>query len=218
VPRRINLVPRSERARTATNVGALALIAGSVIVVFGLGLSYYLLTSSRSSLREDLVYLQQERMDLEAQVASLDEYGVLEAQRIGMESVVQSVYAGRTLVSAILSDLSRAVPANVWFTAVTIGVADPAAGFGQALEGADPGSSFSVQGNTYGFVSVGDLEVRLELVEALREITLGNAGEPIGSVDASKKDVKGFSFSALIVNTQAKDAPLPVSKVEVEAL
>jgi Tfp pilus assembly protein PilN len=220
LPSRINLVPKSERARTTTNVGALALIAGAVLVVFGLGLSYYLLTTSRSSLKEDLGFLQEQRTALEAQVLALNDYKILETKRIDLESVVQGAYAGRTLVSDFLSDLSRVVPENVWFTNVSLSVADPVAGLtdGQGAAGVDTASSFSVQGNTYGFANVSLLLVRLELVEGLRKITLGNAGDPIGTVDPAKKDVKGFSISALIVNTQPKDAPLPVSKVEVEVL
>ena len=74
MPRRINLVPKAERVRTATNVGALAMLAGALVVVFALALSFFLLSSERGSLENELSLLENRREDLERQVAALDEY------------------------------------------------------------------------------------------------------------------------------------------------
>jgi hypothetical protein len=131
------------------------------------------------------------------------------------------VYAGRTLVADVLSDFSRAIPSNVWLTSMTVTAGDP-----QTLpEGATAATgklssgigSLAIQGNTYSFPDVGSLLVRLKSVPSLREITLLSAGDPNGAVDETKH-IRGFSMSSQVVNTQAVDTPLPMSKVEVEGL
>ena len=221
MPKRINLLPKTERVRTVTNVPALAVMAGGLIVLFALALSYYLLSSNRGSLQDELGELERTRVQLEAQVASLNEYKLLAGQVSDRQEVVRGVYAGRTLVAQVLSDLSRVLPENVWFANMTLSAGDP-----QTVgEGATPGAggstsgvgSLSVQGNTYSFPDVALLLVRLKLVSSLRGITLNSAGDPIGEVDPNK-NVKGFSIVAGVLNTQSPDTPLPLSKVEVEGL
>jgi Tfp pilus assembly protein PilN len=221
VPRRINLLPKTERVRTATNVSALAIMAGGVILLFALVLSYYLLSSSRSSLQDELAVLEGKRIKLEAQVASLNAYKVLAAEVSAKEGIVRGVYAGRTLVAEVLSNLSRAIPANVWITGMTITAGDPQTVAGAAAQ--TPGAltsgigSFTMQGNTYSFPDVALLLVRLRLVPSLQAIALNSAGEPIGEVDPTK-NIRGFSILSSVVNTQLPDTSLPMSKVEVEGL
>jgi Tfp pilus assembly protein PilN len=221
VPRRINLLPKTERVRTATNVSALAIMAGGVILLFALVLSYYLLSSSRSSLQDELAVLEGKRIKLEAQVASLNAYKVLAAEVSAKEGIVRGVYAGRTLVAEVLSNLSRAIPANVWITGMTNTAGDPQTVAGAAAQ--TPGAltsgigSFTMQGNTYSFPDVALLLVRLRLVPSLQAIALNSAGEPIGEVDPTK-NIRGFSILSSVVNTQLPDTSLPMSKVEVEGL
>jgi Tfp pilus assembly protein PilN len=219
VPRRINLLPRTERVRTTTNVAGLSLLAGAVIVVFALALSFYLLTSQRSSLRDDLAGLQRKSADLQQQVQALDKYKQLATQKKAMEDTVRVVYAGRTLVSQVLNDFSRAIPDNVWITSMELSVGDP------QTAPADKSSatlvsgvgSLAIQGNTYSFSDVALVLVRLRLVSSLQGITLISAGDPIGTTDAAKH-VVGFSLDTAVVNTQSADTQLPISKVEVEGL
>jgi Tfp pilus assembly protein PilN len=221
VPGRINLLPKTERVRTATNVPALLMLAGGVVVVFILALTYFLVSSDRSSLQDELVLLQDKRAKLEAQMAALDEYKKLATQASTMAEVVRGAYAGRTSVAKLLSDFSRAIPANVWLTTMTIGAGDPqsASGEGAATGGklVSAVGSFSIQGNTYSFPDVALLLVRLRLVPSLSDVTLNNAGNPVGAVD-STKEIRGFSLAADVVNPQPADTPLPMSKVEVEGL
>jgi Tfp pilus assembly protein PilN len=222
VPKRINLLPHTERVRTTTNFGVLALVAAGVIVAFVLGLAYYLESNTRGRLQDELTYLQEEKLRLQDEVAALEEYKVLESLRIETEKVVQSVYAGRTLLSQTLNDLGLVVPSNVWFTQMDLTAADPAGSF---VTGAPPASgtgpdtqnSFSVQGNTYSMEEVGGLMGRLRLVQSLSGIVLDRIGAPVGQVDESK-GVKGFQMHSSLVNTQLVDEALPVSRVEVEGL
>jgi Tfp pilus assembly protein PilN len=221
VPRRINLLPKTERVRTTTNVPALALIAGGVIVVFALALGYYLLSSQRNSLQQDLTNLKDKRADLEQQVAALNQYKQLAAQTRDMEETVRGVYAGRTLVAKVLNDFSRALPENVWLVSMTLGAGDP-----QVAPAGQTGTpstfvsgigSLAMQGDTYSFSDVALVLVRLRLISSLRDITLGSAGDPIGATDPAKH-VVGFSLTTNVVNTQSPDTQLPISRVEVEGL
>jgi Tfp pilus assembly protein PilN len=220
VPKRINLVPRAERVRTTTNFAGLALLAVGVLVVFGLGFGYYLLSSERSDLTQEHEGLVDKRTKLEAEVALLQEYKALANSKAYMEEIVQGVYAGRTLVSEVLGDLSVAVPENVWFANLNLTAADPGGAYavqvGAPVAAIDSNSSFSMDGNTYSFPDVALLLVRLRLVDGLRNISLVSAGNPIGAV-AEGEEVRGFSITATVVNTQSEDKPLPVSKV-VEGL
>ncbi len=216
--KRINLLPRTERVRTTTNVPALALLVLGLVVIFGLGFGYYWLSTERSSLKDELQAKQAQQRDLQAQVAALDDYKRLAADVSDKEQLVTGVYAGRTLVSKVLSDFSLVLPENVWITSFGLSAGEPQV----EAEGA-PGKYVSgtgkltMNGNTYSFPDVAVLLVRLKLISALENITLGSAGAAIGSVDPNK-DVRGFSMSATVKNTQPPDTPLPLSKVEVEGL
>jgi Tfp pilus assembly protein PilN len=208
--RRINLVPQAERARTTTNFGVLGFVAAVIIVLFALGLGYYMFSNTLDERERELSEVKEETQQLQAQVKALAKYGELDAERKRVEGVVESAYVGRTLVSEILDKLSLVVPENVWFSSLTLSAAEPSA---------NPGGqgSLSIAGNTYSFEDVAQFLVRLQLVPALGSIKLDSAAESTGNVDPTKQ-VKGFSISASVKNTQAEDTPLPVSQVEVEGL
>ncbi len=214
--RRINLVPPSERVRTTTNVSMLALIAGVIVVLFALGLGYYLLNSTLDNRKQELADAIQQREMVEAQAAGLQQYEQLATERAQKEAVVQGIYAGRTLVADILDALSLVVPETVWFQNLNLTAGEPTAGAGS--EGATSAdsvseSSVSIEGQTYSFEDVAQFLVRLELVPALSEIKLTTAG----SGDQTG-EVKSFSITAAVGNIQDPDMPLPVSQVEVEGL
>ena len=205
--RRINLVPQSERARTNTNFAMLGIVAACIVVLFGLGLAYYMFSGSLNDKKQQVQALQ-------AQVDSLAKYDALDNKRKGVEQIVSAAYTGRTPVSEMLDKLSLVVPDNVWFASMQLQTADPnakpAAGAATA-----PSGTFAITGDTYSFEDVAQFLVWLQLIPALSNVDLQSAGTPSGSVDPSK-DVKGFSIQAALNNTQATDTPLPVSKVEVQ--
>jgi Tfp pilus assembly protein PilN len=210
--RRINLVPPSERARTTTNFGMLVFVAAAVVVVFALGLGYYMFSNSLNDRKDQLTAVQNETQTLQVQVAGLKRYGDLDTQRKQVEEVVQSAYASRTLVADILDKLSLVLPDNVWLNSLDLSLNDPGASPGQSGKSQ---STIGISGDTYSFQDIAQLLVRLQLMESVSDITLSSAGEPVGSVDPTK-DVKGFSIQGTVVNTQPATAPLPVSQVEVE--
>lgn len=213
--RRINLVPPSERARTTTNVGMLGLVAGVIIVLFGLGLAYYLLSNTLDDRKKELEDVKRETQQVVAQVASLRQYEDLAADREATEELVQGVYASRTLVADLLDAMSLVVPENVWLDNLNLTTADPGttvdAG-GRATTGSSD-SKLSLSGSTYSFEDVAQLLVRLQLISSLSDIDLGNAAS--ASQDAT---VKSFSITAVVQRPENMDIPLPLSQVEVEGL
>jgi Tfp pilus assembly protein PilN len=220
MPRRINLVPRGERARTTTNVGMLAVVVSGIVVLFALGLGYYMFSNSLSDSKAELEGVQQERAALEAQVFALQAYQRLAQQRTDTETVVQAIYAGRTAVAQLMGDISLVVPENVWFVSLELSGSDPlSAGAppSAAATSATSDSTLSLEGNTYKFEDVAGLLVRLQLIPELSGINLVSAGKPNGSVDESK-DVKGFSIDSFVNSTPDEEVVLPLSQVEVEGL
>ena len=214
--RRINLVPQSERARTNTNFAMLGIVAACIVVLFGLGLAYYMFSHSLNDKKLQVNDLTVQVQALQAQVDSLAKYDALDNKRKGVEQIVSAAYTGRTPVSEMLDKLSLVVPDNVWFASMQLQTADPnakpAAGAATA-----PSGTFAITGDTYSFEDVAQFLVRLQLIPALANVNLQSAGTPSGNVDPSK-GIKGFSIQATLNNTQAKDTPLPVSKVEVQGL
>ncbi len=213
--RRINLVPPSERARTTTNVGMLGLVAGVIIVLFGLGLAYYLLSNTLDDRKKELENVKRETQQVVAQVASLRQYEDLAADREQTEKLVQGVYASRTLVADLLDAMSLVVPENVWFDNLSLTTADPGTTVGEGGKPASGSSDskLSLTGSTYSFEDVAQLLVRLQLISSLSDIDLGNAAS--ASQDAT---VKSFSITAAVERPENTDIPLPLSQVEVEGL
>ena len=219
--RRINLLPQSERTRTATDFGALALLAVAIIAIFGIGLGYYLLHGDLADKESDLAALQQETASVVDEASALNQYESLQAQRTNAERVVQSIYSGRTLVADILDAVSLVVPENAWFQSLSLTAATPqgvAAGAGPSSGAAGGGqndSALQIDGNTYSFEDIAQVLVRLQLVPFLSDIKLVSAGEPRGATDPAIV-VRGFSIQGTLTNTQPADTPLPMSQVEVE--
>lgn len=220
--RRINLVPAEQRRRTETDLGLLLLAAAAVVVVAGIALSYFYFGGILSDKESELADLQSQNQQLQVQLAALAKYEEVDKERQTAEDLVRQVYAGRTLLSEVLGDLSLVVPDNVWFSTFTITAPDPPPVLtpeqvaAQGNVAVETRGSMSIMGNTYSFEDVATFLVRLEQIPAVGTVTLGSAGAPNGSVDP-KKTVRGFSVEAGIHNVQPADTQLPVSRVEVEA-
>ena len=212
--RRINLVPQSERSRTTTNVGMLGLVAAVIIVVFAVGLGYYLLKNSLNDRKDELQYLKEQTQTLQTQVAALKKYDSLASDRDQAESTVQEIYAGRTLVSDILDSLSLVTPENVWLQSLEMTTLDPGVDTTETNFSGD--NSVTMNGSTYSFEDVAQFLVRLQLVPGLTGVKLQSAADTAQGEQASGQ-VKEFSVDA-VVNPPSEEVVLPVSQVEVEGL
>jgi Tfp pilus assembly protein PilN len=212
--RRINLIPRTERPRTKTDFGLLAMVGLFIVVIFGLGFGYYTFSNVLDERKQELADLEFQTAKLEQQVQALRAYELLATQREGVQSVVQSIYASRTLLSDVLDAVSLVVPDNAWFQSLELSAVDPGAEVDPA--GASNDGSISISGKTYSFEDISRLVVRLQLIPALSNVQLTQANEEKGSEETGQLDVKSFSIGAGVVNSEAGGA-LPLTDVEVPA-
>ncbi len=214
---RVNLVPRSERPRTTTDVGLLAMVGLLIIVIFGVAFGYYLLRGVLDDREQELADLKQQTTALQAQVAALEQYERLQAQRQDFQNLVQSLYASRTMVAEIMDAISLVVPENVWFQSLSLSTPEPS--LGQATAGDTRGSMSSgklqIEGQTYAFEDVAGAIVRLQLIPALRDVKLSSATR-VREAEPGLVELKGFTVEATVVNVHVGDAVLPLSDVEVE--
>ncbi len=112
--RRINLIPQSERARTQSDVGMLGLIIVSVLVLAAIAFTYVYYNGVLRDRQQELASLQAQTAQVQGQLNALAEYQALDEKRQKAEAVVQHIYAGRTLVSQTLGDLSLVIPKESW--------------------------------------------------------------------------------------------------------
>lgn len=212
--RRINLIPESERARTQSDMGMLALIIASVVVLAAIAFTYVYFNGVLKERQQELASLQAQTAQVQSQLNALAEYQALDEKRQKAEVVVQHIYAGRTLVSQTLGDLSLVIPKESWLQKMQMSAPTvPAFANGGAAEAQAEVGGMSVEGQTYTFEDVATTIVRLEQIPSLGPVSLTQAAE---NADASSsKAIKRFTLTALVANTQPADTPLPISQVRV---
>jgi Tfp pilus assembly protein PilN len=211
--RRINLVPRSERPRTRTDWGLLAMVGLFIVVIFALGFGYYLFSNVLDGRKQELADLQLQTASLELQVEALQQYEQLAAQREDVQAVVQGIYSNRTLLSDVLDAVSLVVPENAWFQSLQVSAADPVPGSDGADASAGQDGDITIQGQTYSFEDVSRLIVRLQLIPSIAGVELTSANQAREAGDA-QLELKGFSIGASVLN-KATASALPLTEVEV---
>jgi Tfp pilus assembly protein PilN len=210
--RRINLVPRSERPRTRTDWGLLSMVGLFIVVIFGVGFGYYLFSNVLDERKQELADLQMQTAALEQQVAALQQYEQLAAKRQNVQSVVQNIYSGRTLLSGVLDAVSLVVPENAWFQTLALTASDPGATAGAKGNAA---GKINIQGKTYSFEDISRLIVRLQLIPSLSGVELSSANQAQEAGDG-QLELKGFSIGASVQNKEPASV-LPLTEVEVQA-
>lgn len=212
--RRINLIPQSERARTQSDAGMLALIIVGAVVLAAIAFTYVYYNGVLKDRQQELASLQSQTAQVQNQLNALAEYQALDVKRQNAEAVVQHIYSGRTLVSQTLGDLSLVIPKESWLQQMQVSSpAVPAYGAGGDDQDLKAGT-FSVSGQTYTFEDVATTMVRLEQIPSLGPVLLTTAGtnDPATS---TAKSIKTFTLTASVSNTQPADTPLPISQVQV---
>lgn len=212
--RRINLIPLSERTRTQSDAGMLTLIVMGILVLAAIAFTYVYFNGVLNDRQRELAALQAETAQVQTQLNALAEYQVLDQERQRAEDVVQHIYAGRTLISQTLGDLSLVIPKEAWLqtlqlTAPPIPSMDAVPEENLKLTG-----SFSATAQTYTFEDVATALVRLEQIPSFAAVALNTAGNR-GASGAGTQSIKTFSLGAALRNTQLPDTPLPLSQVQV---
>ncbi len=211
--RRINLVPRSERPRTRTDWGLLAMVGLFIVVIFALGFGYYLFSNVLDGRTQQLADLKLQTASLEQQLEALQQYERLAAQREDVQAVVQGIYSNRTLLSDVLDAVSLVVPENAWFQSLQVSAADPVSSSDSADASAGTDGNITIEGQTYSFEDVSRLIVRLQLIPSINGVELTSANQAREAGDA-QLELKGFSIGASVLNKEPASA-LPLTEVEV---
>jgi Tfp pilus assembly protein PilN len=207
--RRINLVPRTERPRTKTDWGLLATVGLFIIVIFGLGFGYYMFSNLLDERKQELADLEMQTASIQQQVEALAAYELLAAQRENVQTVVQNIYTGRTLLSDVLDAVSLVVPENAWFQTLELSAVDPG-----VEDVANNRGTINIEGKTYSFEDISRLVVRLQLIPGLTNVKLSQATEEKANEDSGQLSVISFSIDAGVANVDPGGA-LPLTDVEV---
>jgi Tfp pilus assembly protein PilN len=222
--RRINLVPPSERRRTQSDVGLLVLLVVVVAVLAGLGYTYFHYQTTLTDRQNELAQAQAEVQKVQQQLAALAQYEQLQQSKDAVEKVVQQIYAGRTLVSEILGDISLVVPKDAWFQSLQLGAPDVSAVIASfpgaapaAPNTAAPVGQFSIAAKTYTFEGAAGFLVRIEQVPAFTSVTFTGQLMPKPVASSPPANVTDVGLQGGVVNTQASDTPLPLTQVEVQS-
>ncbi|MCL4368028.1 MAG: coiled-coil domain-containing protein [Actinobacteria bacterium] len=212
--RRINLVPQAERRRTQTDIGLVVAIVIGVVIVGAILFSYFQTHGQLSDRQAQLAQVQTQIAQVQAQLGTLAQYEQLQNEVTQTETVAQQIYAGRTLFSEVLGDISLVIPENVWIADLNLNapVAGTAKTGGAAAAAGAQGSLSIGSANTYTFEDVARAIVRLQQVPSLSGVTLTQTN----SVVVNTVKVKTFGVTATLVNTQPTDTPLPISQVGVQ--
>jgi Tfp pilus assembly protein PilN len=96
-----------------------------IVVIFALGFGYYMFSNVLDQRKQELADLQAQTATLEQQVAALQEYEKLAAQREDVQAIVQNIYSSRMLLSDVLDAVSLVVPENAWFQGLQLTAYDP---------------------------------------------------------------------------------------------
>jgi len=214
--RRINLIPQSERVRTQSDMGMLALIIVSAVVLAAIAFTYVYFNGVLKDRQEELASLQSQTAQVQSRLNALGEYEALDEKRREAEAVVQHIYAGRTLVSQALGDLSLVIPKESWLQQMQLSSpAVPAYGAGAGGQEDVELGMFSVSGQTFNFEDVATVLVRLEQIPSLGPVVLTTAATNDSAASPTTTSIKTFTLTASVANTQPADTPLPISQVQV---
>src|SRR5919205_1462864 len=107
---RVNLLPPEIRSRQAIRQRTiLVAVIGAGVVLLILAF-YFLQVYNLSKANDELAAQQQQNDQLQAQVASLSQYGDLQQQLKTKQDLAKAVFQDEVAWSGILMDLSRTMP------------------------------------------------------------------------------------------------------------
>jgi Tfp pilus assembly protein PilN len=183
--RAVNLIPADAR-RGGAGAGALRGPGYIVLGVLGLALvlvTIYVLTSNTVSERKvKLASLQQQVAQEQAVAASLSSYTQFERLAQARAETVREIAGSRFDWHAVLSDLSKVVPANTSLQSLLATVAPGAAVSGpggstsaSGLRGDVSAPAFELTGCTHTQDQVAQLMSRLRLINGVTRVTLSNS-------------------------------------------
>lgn len=222
--KRMNLLPQEERVKASRERGLIWAILILVAVVVVLGLVYVKYRSDVSAKQDELTSIQQEIQVVQAQIAELSPYAVIQNQRTAMTDTAKGIYASSVPFSILLQELSLVIPENVRLQNLTVTV-PPAMLPGTAtIEAAPaPGTSVDVTftGQTEEHRDVAEFMTRLGLIPQLMGITLTSSTEAAsttGTTTASSAPAATYTTFTVTAQLRPYTQPPPATTLQTEAV
>jgi Tfp pilus assembly protein PilN len=186
--KRINLLPQEEAVKASRERGLIWAILIIVVVVVVLGLVYVKFNSDVKTKQDDLASIQSETTTVQAKIAELSPYAVLQAQRVAMTETARGIYESSVPFSILLQELSLIIPENVRLQ--TLSATVPAGMLpGAASAGAAPASAGTTDvtftGQTEKHRDVAEFMTRLGLIPQLTGITLASSTKASAAASGS---------------------------------
>lgn len=201
--KRINLLPREERAKAQRERGLLWVVIALVALVALLGVIYLWQSSQVSDKEEERDRLEAEIAAVQQQAAALQQYQVLQSKRTDLTTTAKAIYEARVPWSTIFEEISLVIPENVRLQTLTGTV--PAVmlpGPAQAPEAAGAGTELAADvtftGQTYEHRDVAEFMTRLGLLPQLTNIQLTSSTQAAatGSTTTTGQQLTTFTVTA----------------------
>ena len=201
--KRINLLPQEERAKASRERGLIWAILILVLVVVALGLVYVKYRGDVNAKQEELTTIQTETAAVQAKIAELSLYTVLQTQRTAMTQAAKGIYESSVPFSILLQELSLVIPENVRLQSLTATVPPAMLPGGAVAEpGAAPAATTDVvfTGQTEKHRDVAEFLTRLGLIPQLKDIILTNSTDTAstGTTGTTTASYTAFTVTAAL--------------------
>jgi Tfp pilus assembly protein PilN len=195
--KRINLLPQEERVKASRERGLIWAILILVLVVVALGLVYVKYRSDVNAKQDELTTIQNETAVVQAKIAELSPYAVLQTQRTAMTQTAKGIYESSVPFSILLQELSLVIPENVRLQSLTATVPPAMLPGGAAAE---PGAAAATTdvvftGQTEEHRDVAEFLTRLGLIPQLKDITLTSSTDATSTGTAGTTTASYTQFS-----------------------
>ena len=198
--KRINLLPQEERVKASRERGLIWAILILVAVVVVLGLVYVKYRNDVNGKQDELAAIQSETAVVQAQIAELSPYAVLQQQRTEMTQTAKGIYESSVPFSILLQELSLVIPENVRLQQLTANVPPAMLPGGAVAEGGAPAATTTdvvFTGQTEKHRDVAEFLTRLGLIPQLMGITLVTSTDTSsGAAGTTTTTYKQFTVNA----------------------
>ena len=202
--KRINLLPQEERAKASRERGLIWAILILVVVVLALGAVYFKYQRDVNAKQDELTTIQNETAVVQAKIAELSPYAVLQTHRTAMTQTAKAIEESSVPFSILLQELSLVIPENVRLQSLTATV-PPAMlpGAAAAEPGAAPAPAATdvvFTGQTEKHRDVAEFLTRLGLIPQLKDITLTSSTDTAatGTDGTTTASFKAFTVTAAL--------------------
>ena len=143
----VNLLPPEILQRQQTRRVTFMVLAAGAMALLLIVFFYLLQARSLANVNDQIDAQQRINTGLNAQIADLQRFQVLQNQAAAQKALLNAVFANDVSYSGALLDMSRVIPADAYLTSFTMTVAPPAAPtLGVAPTGLIGSIAFSGQG------------------------------------------------------------------------